>query len=203
MRSTRGVAAALLAATTLTAAGCGGGERQDENEKAGTYDVSIVDASFPLKQTLADQSEMQITVRNTGDQTIPVVAVTLGETGPDGQVKGLTQRSTQSGLADPTRPVWIVDEGPRGGDTAYVGTWALGALPAGQTRTFTWKLTAVSAGAHTVKYTVAAGLDGKAKAQLASGGTPGGTFDVRVSGKPAASRVDPDTGKVIRGGDSS
>jgi hypothetical protein len=30
---------------------------------------------------------------------------------------------------------------------------------------------------------------------------PSGTFDVNVSGKPAASRVDPDTGKVIRDDD--
>jgi hypothetical protein len=201
MRSHRGVATALLAVSALTAAGCGGGERQDKNEKSGTFDVAVVDAKFPTKQSLAKQTEMQITVRNAGQETIPVVAVTLGETGPDGQVKGLTQRSAQTGLADSSRPVWIVDEAPKGGETAYVGTWALGALPAGQTRTFTWKLTAVVPGAHTVKYTVAAGLDGKAKAQLASGGVPSGTFDVNVSGKPAASRVDPDTGKVIRDDD--
>lgn len=190
--------AAVCAVGTLTAAGCGGGERQDANEPSGTFDVSIVDATFPQKQTLAKQTEMKITVRNAGSQAIPVVAVTLGESGPDGNVKGLTERSTQQGLADPDRPVWIVDEAPKGGATAYVGTWALGRLAAGQTKTFTWKLTAVVPGIHTVKYTVAAGLDGKAKAQLASGGAPTGAFDVDVSDKPAAATVDPDTGKVVR-----
>lgn len=198
MRSHKGVVVALCATSALTATACGGGERQDKNERAGTYDVAIVGAKFPAKQTLAKQTQMAITVRNSGQEAIPVVAVTLGESSANGVVKGLTERSTQPGLADPERPVWIVDEGPKGGDTAYVGTWALGSLAAGQTKTFTWKLTAVVPGPHTVKYTVAAGLDGKAKAQLTSGGVPSGTFDVNISGKPAQSRVDPDTGAVIR-----
>jgi hypothetical protein len=193
MRSHRGAAAALCATSALFATACGGGERQDKNEKAGTYDVSVVNAKFPTHQSLAKQTEMAITVKNAGRETVPVIAVTLGESGADGVVKGLTARSAQPGLADPERPLWIVDQGPVGGDTAYVGTWALGSLPAGQSRTFKWKLTAVVPGQHTVKYTVAAGLDGKAKVQ----GTPGGSFDVNVSSKPAQSKVDPNTGKVV------
>ncbi len=197
MRSHRGVVA-LVSVSLLGVAGCGGGERQDKNEKEGTYDVAIVKADFPTKQSLANQEEMAITVRNAGTQAIPTIAVTLGETGPDGLTKALTRRQKNPDLADPERPLWIVDEGPVGGDTAYVGTWALGALPAGQTKTFKWKLTAVVPGQHTVKYTVAAGLDGKAKAQVAGGRAPGGTFDVDVSDTPLPSSVDPDTGKIVR-----
>jgi hypothetical protein len=199
MRTQRGVVA-LVSVSLLGIAGCGGGERQDKNEKAGTYDVSVVKAQFPLKQSLAKQEEMTITVRNAGSETVPQIAVSLGETGRDGLVKGLTLRKSNPELADPERPIWIVDEGPVGGETAYVGTWALGALPAGQTRTFTWKLTAVVPGEHTVKYTVNAGLDGKAKAQAAGGKTPGGVFAVDVSDTPLPSTVDPDSGKVVREG---
>jgi hypothetical protein len=198
MRSKRGVVA-LVAVSLLGVMGCGGGDRQDKNEKAGTYDVSVVKAQFPLEQSLAKQEQMTITVRNAGSQTVPQISVSLGETGRNGLVKALTQRQANPDLADPQRPIWIVDKGPVGGDTAYVGTWALGALPAGRSRTFTWKLTAVVPGKHTVKYTVNAGLDGKAKAEGPGGRRPGGVFDVNVSGRPTPSTVDPDTGTVVRG----
>src|SRR3954447_20232473 len=102
---------ALLA---LGVAGCGGGDRQDKNEPSGTFDVRVVRATFPRAQHIADQTRMRIAVRNTGNQTVPNVAVT---------VHGFTRQDTQPGLADPNRPVWIVDRGPTGGDTAYVGTW--------------------------------------------------------------------------------
>ena len=173
----------------LAVAGCGGGERQDKNEPSGTFDVDVVNGSFPAAQHVARQSRMRITVRNAGDKTVPNVAVT---------VKGFTRRDTQEGLADPNRPVWIVDRGPRGGDTAYVGTWALGSLRPHRTRTFTWKVTPIKAGNYDVRYEVAAGLDGKAKARTRDGGRPAGSFKVKVSGKPADARVNPDTGQVER-----
>jgi hypothetical protein len=198
MRSKRGVVAAVCV-SLLGVAGCGGGERQDKNEPDGDFAVSVVKADFPLEQSLAKQEEMSITVRNTGNETVPEIAVSLGETGRGGLVRGLTQRKSNPELADPERPIWIVDEAPTGGETAYVGTWALGSLPAGQTKTFKWKLTAVVPGKHTVKYTVAAGLDGKAKAQGPGGRPPGGVFDVNVSATPTPSTVDPETGKVVRG----
>ena len=68
-------------------AGCGG-ERQDENEPEGDFAVEVVDAMFPEKQKLAKTSELVITVRNAGDETVPNVAVT---------VNGLNYRSEASG----------------------------------------------------------------------------------------------------------
>jgi hypothetical protein len=179
-----------LGFAALFVAGCGGGERQDENEPEGTFDVAVVDADFPTRQHIAEQSRMRITVRNPGEQTIPNVAVT---------VKGFSTRSPQPGLADPNKPVWIVDSGPRGGDTAYVGTWALGALEPGRTRVFEWRVTPTVPGRYEVSYEVNAGLDGKAKARGSEGeGPPGGSFNVAVSGEAPQSRVDPETGAVVR-----
>ena len=95
--------------------------------------------------------------------------------------------------------MWIVDDGPRGGNTAYTNTWALGRMAPGQTKTFVWRVTPVEAGTHTVKYRVAAGLDGKAKATpRRRRRAPRGTFTVDVSKEPAQSRVDPETGDVVR-----
>jgi hypothetical protein len=180
-----GMVSSLLA---LAVAGCGG-QRQDANEPSGTFDVSVIRNSFPTTQHVARQSRLRIAVRNSGSKTIPNVAVT---------VKGFTRRDTQPGLADPNRPVWIVDRGPVGGDTAYVGTWALGSLAPGRTRVFEWRVTPIRAGNYDVRYEVAAGLDGKAKARTKDGGRPTGSFKVIVSGKPADARVDPATGQVIR-----
>ncbi|MCW2996584.1 MAG: hypothetical protein JWN65_133, partial [Solirubrobacterales bacterium] len=98
-------------------------------------------------------------------------------------------------------PVWIVDDGPLGGGTAYTNTWALGALKAGETKRFVWKVTPVQAGSHEVRFRVAAGLNGKAKAQAQGGKVPEGSFDVTISPKPAQATVDPETGAVIRDDD--
>jgi hypothetical protein len=173
----------------LALAGCGGGKQQDAGEPSGTFRVDVVDASFPAKQHLAQPEDFKIAVKNTGDRDVPDVAVTVDSFG---------QVATQPGLADPQRPVWIVDEGPRGGDTAYVNTWALGRLRPGETRTFHWRVTAIASGEHKVRWTVAAGLNGKAKARLAGNRTPEGEFTVQISPKPSQARVDPETGKVIR-----
>ncbi len=183
------VAIALIAVAGV-AAGCGGGERQDKNEPSGTFNLDVVRADFPTKQRLAQQEELVVEVRNSDRRTIPDVAVTIEP--------GFSTRSERQDLADPNRPVWIVDTGPSGGTTAYANTWALGALGPGKTVRFVWRVTAVRSGTYDVHYRVAAGLNGKAKAQGPGGDAPEGSFTVKVSGKPAQATVDPDTGEVVR-----
>ena len=97
--------------------------------------------------------------------------------------------------ADASRPVWIVDESPVGGETAYTNTWALGSLEAGETAEFEWKVTAVKAGDYTIGYSVAPGLNGKAVA--AGGRTTEGQFKVTIDDTPPDARVG-DDGEVIR-----
>jgi hypothetical protein len=180
-----------LGATALVAvaAGCGGGERQDANEPKGTYDVKIVGASFPSSQQLSQKATMKIAVRNDGDREVPNVAVTVGRNGR----QTFSYESQQPGLADPQRPIWIVDDGPYGGGTAYVDTWALGALRAHQTKTFKWAVTAVRPGTYTLDYTIAAGLNGNAKVRH---GSATGTFHVSVSRAPSQACVT-DSGQVV------
>ncbi|HEV2812870.1 MAG TPA: hypothetical protein VGW10_06415 [Solirubrobacteraceae bacterium] len=193
MRGLRGSATAFCALAALLASGCGGGgERQDEDEDAGNYSVDVVDASFPEQQRLAEQVALRLRVRNSDSKTIPNLAVT---------VDGFQRRSEQAGLADPSRPVWVIDDGPRGGVTAYTNTWALGKVRAGETKEFVWRVTPVKAGRFEIKYRVAAGLDGKAKAVVAGGDRPAGAFNVEVAREPDDTRVDPDSGEVVRDGD--
>jgi len=179
------------AASALAVAGCGGGPRQDASEPSGVFRVAVVDARFPARQRLSSPERFVIAVKNTGTQTVPNVAVT---------VDSFAATSDQAGLASGQRPVWVVDDGPAGGTTAYTNTWALGALPPGHVRRFVWHVTAVAPGTHTVKWQVAAGLNGKAKATFAGNRAPTGTFTVDVSDKPAESHVDPKTGAVVRQG---
>ena len=194
MRGLRGSAPlCALSALAALASGCGGGgERQDADEPSGNFSVEVVEASFPEEQRLAEKARLRVRVRNADSKTIPNIAVT---------VDGFSRRSEQAGLADPSRPVWVIDEGPRGGVTAYTSTWALGSLRAGETEEFTWEVTPVKTGRFEVKYRIAAGLDGKAKAVSAGGERPSGAFNVTVSREPDDARVDPDTGEVVRDND--
>ena len=124
---------------------------------------------------------MKISVRNADTKTLPNVAVTVatepGDSG--GAPQAFSSDIADPNVADASRPIWIVDEGPKGGDTAYTNTWALGPLKAGETRDFEWKVTAVKPGDYTIDYSVSPGLNGKAK--VASGGTTKGTFKVSIA----------------------
>ena len=195
LRSRASGAAALLCAAGAVA-GCGGGERQDAGEAAARYKVEITDASFPAKQAIADATKLRISVRNEGTKTAPNVAVTVG-TDPGrsgGSAQSFSQAIGDPDVSDSSRPIWIVDEGPSGGDTASNNTWALGPLKAGQAKDFEWRLTAVKAGDYTVRYSVSPGLYGKSRVD---GGTTKGIFHVTVDDTPPAASVDGD-GNVVR-----
>ena len=190
----------------LAFAGCGGGERQDENEPSGNFPVEVVKASFPEKQKLAKSSDLVVTLRNAGRETIPNIGVTL---------RGLDRRSSDPDVADPSgRPVFAVngvrvkiagfpeskEAAPRGCDTAYVNTWACGPLKPNQMKTFRWSVTAVHAGDYKIAWRVAAGLDGKAKAVAQGGGPPpSGQFTGTISNAAPNVRVADDGHTIVNG----
>jgi hypothetical protein len=199
---------ALLALTACAAlaAGCGGGKRQDAGERARTYEMKVVRAIFPARQFVARPTLLVLQVRNTGLLTVPNVAVTLDS---------LSYTEHFPELAANKRPVWAIERGPGviaeppvetqevsqlgGAQTAYVNTWALGPLAAGQTQTFRWLLAPVKPGVHTVNYRIAAGLAGKAKVRLIPGSQVAGRFAVNVAAAPPLTHVDPTTGRVVVG----
>jgi hypothetical protein len=203
-------------AAALALAACGSGSRQDVNEPSGKFPVSITTAKFPSSQRLAQHSRLVIAVRNSGTKTIPDVAVTICNVtcrypAPPGQgtsVAAFQQYLNQPGLANHSRPVWIVDQPPglcgyscqNGGAGSDVSsdanTWQGGPLKPGQTKTFTWAVTAVAAGRHVVAWEVAAGLYGKAKAVLPDGSAPQGSFRVKIAQAPSQSFVN-DNGQVV------
>jgi hypothetical protein len=176
--------------------------------------VAISQASFPTTQRLSQHTHLVISVRNTGNKAIPNIAVTIlnPAAGTAAQAFGTLLPQSPPGqppLAGRSRPVWIVNQppgpcqyscnhsGPGGAVTANSNTWALGKLAPGHTARFDWGVTAVQAGNYTVKYEVAAGLSGKAKAVLGSGGGPvSGSFRVTISSKPRQAYVN-NNGQIV------
>ena len=192
--------AVIAAAAAIT--GCGGEDRQDENEPEGDFKVELVDASFPSKQKLAKRSELEIVVRNADTKEIPNIAVTL---------RGLDRRKDNPELADQRRPVFVVNgqfkefgniedaqaRTPNGIENpAYVDTWSLGPLAPGESKSFLWDVTAVQAGPYELNYAIAAGLDGKAKAVDEAGQPITGAFTGTVSDAAPQTRIAAD-GKTI------
>jgi hypothetical protein len=155
---------------------------------------------------VARDTKLALVVRNAGVSTVPNVAVTIDS---------FYYTSTYPHLASNKRPVWIVNTGPGaisarpvqsqevnppgGAETAYVNTWALGALAPGASKRFVWRVTPVKPGVHVVRYAVSAGLDGKALARLAGGGLAVGRFVAAIAPVPPPTHVNPETGQVAAG----
>jgi len=204
--------------SVLAVSACGSGARQDVGEPSARFPVSVSTASFPSSQTLSEHTHLRIAVHNSGHRTIPDVAVTICNVtcaypAPKGEgtsAAAFAANRNQSGLANPSRPIWVVERGPgacryscqNGGAGAGVGaysnTWALGPLHPGRTISFDWTVTAVAAGHHVVAWEIAAGLNGRARAVLAGGSRPHGTFAVQISPKPAQSYVE-NNGQIVQG----
>jgi hypothetical protein len=140
----------MLAALVAAGVASCGGSRQDANEPSGNFPVQIVSAGFPSKQALAQNTNLTLAIANSGDKTIPDLAVTIFTTANDnpgadettatttnGTGSTTTEelptaqgsfsvRSEQQGLAIPFRPVWILETGyPKlEGQTASAGAEA-------------------------------------------------------------------------------
>jgi len=180
----------------VLAVGCGGGERQDAREARGEFKVEIVNASFPARQHIAEDVQLKLRVRNGDDRTLRNVAVTVEtEANGDNAPTAFGQRTSGGGLADSGRPVWVLAEGPKGGDVVYVNTWSAGTLRAGEERELTWSLVPSKAGRYTIGYRVSPGLTGRARA---AEGRTSGSFSVTIDDEPVPARVG-DDGEVERG----
>lgn len=202
MRRSHALLVGLCLLTGAGAVGCGGGDRQDAGEDEASYEVEVVDVSFPKRQRLAQRSELEITVRNEDAKAIPNVAITLD---------GLSRRLEDRDLSDPERPVFVVNgrrvrigghpevklAAPQGGETALVNTWALGRLAPGAERTFRWTVTAVRPGPFELTYAVSAGLHGNARAVTVGDAQPRGKLRGTVTPKPPDSRIAADGVTVV------
>ena len=201
----------VLIASAIGLSACGGSsDPQDANEPTGDFEVAVTKSEFPTSQRLAETSDLILGVKNTGDETVPELAFTIftGNGEADGS---FNYRSDQPGLANPNRPIWILENkyprelgspppaGLSGGFRAQTNTFGFGPLEPGETKNIVWRVTPVKAGSYTLSYIVAAGLDGNAKAVTATGEPVKGEFVVKISDVPPKARVN-DAGKVVEVG---
>jgi hypothetical protein len=197
MRRSRGRLAVLVVSVlALAGAGCGA-DRQDASAPSGQFTLDVTGASFPAKQRIAEPATLKLEVANTGDRAVPDLAVTVEtDPGKDGQAAAaFAQSNSDPTLADSRRPVWILDKGPSGGQSAYANTWAVGPLGKGETRTVEWKLTAIKPGRYTIAWRLAPALEGDF---TLSGDRTKGEFQVTIADEPVPARVAGD-GSVVRG----
>ena len=159
-----GAGLAFLALAASVAA-CGESSSSDSNQKAGTYEVTVTKSEFPTDQQLGQTSLLRIGIRNTGEKTVPAVAVTVSIAGKEGQTSSLPFgiHDPQPELAQPDRPVWVLAEGspriagthnptvagnvknPGGASSSSPKTFDFGSLKPGDTVEGIWKLSAVKA----------------------------------------------------------
>lgn len=199
---------ALLAVLALGAllAACGESS-SDSNEAAGTYEVSVTDASFPTEQRLGETSWLQLGIRNTGEKTVPNLTVTITIAGREGRESSLPFgiHDPNEDLAQADRPVWVLaqsyprlagSEEPGGASTSNRKTFAFGPLKPGDATSAVWKLSAVKAGKYTVVYRVDAGLSGEIKTETSGGVPPGGSFVTAITQETPETEVT-DSGRIV------
>jgi hypothetical protein len=185
---------------------------EDEEEDEGTStdgtetDESASDDQEEIEEALEEEAGTSTDAEDEGE----------GQGGSVGPASGsFSVLSDQPGLAIPSRPVWILEQGyPReagtdagtpppgelegsgGAETAQTNTFAFGELEPNASKEIVWKVTPVQPGTYTVHYRVAAGLHGKAVAVTSDGSIPEGEFVVVISDVPPQTRVD-ESGKVV------
>jgi hypothetical protein len=207
---------ALFAVAGLSA--CGGGTRQDATEPVGNFQIDVSRASFPSHQQLSKTTDLQLTVKNTGDKTVPDLAITIYTgTGAHPSADGsFSEREDNPGLANPNRPVWILEndypkllgpgvtkknlnsQPPAGAAAAQTDTFQFGALSPGDQKAIDWRMTPTKPGSYTVQYQVAAGLQGNAKAVTKDGSPVRGQFTVTIASKPPQTCVT-GSGQIVQG----
>ena len=194
-------------------AACGGESSSDSNERAGTYELRVTEASFPTEQQLGQTSLLRLGVRNSGEEATPNLTVTMSIAGKEGSASSVpfATRDPAPGLAQPDRPVWVLAAGypkrgdsqdPGGATTSNPRTYAFGPLKPGETKEAVWKLVAVKAGDYTIKYAVGAGLASDVKAKTKGGVAPGGSFVVDITSDLPETEVTPN-GEVVEIGGGS
>lgn len=186
---------------------CGGGDSNAADEPTGTFQVKVTEAKFPTVQQLGQTSLLQLAIRNTGDRTVPGLAVNFTIAGKRGESSALPFgiNDPQPELAQPNRPVWVLSStyprlqgssDPGGTSTSSPKTFAFGPLEPGETTKAVWKLSAVRAGKFTLIYRIDAGLSGEAKAETDGGVAPGGSFSTEITDRLPETEVT-DSGEIV------
>ena len=190
----------------LTLSGCLGSEDRNQfpDARPGKYPVDVTEVDFEEDQRVGKTYELTIDAKNTGEETIPGLAVTIDLPGRDSTL-AFAYRNRQPGVAQGQRPIWVIEEGypklagtvGRGGtNTSNRRTFNFGEVEPGETAEMVWRLVAVQPGDYELGWEMAAGLAPGEKAVNRNGETPEGLLEVEVENRPLLTRVDVN-GRVV------
>ncbi|MGI8633476.1 MAG: hypothetical protein ACR2NA_13160 [Solirubrobacterales bacterium] len=204
----RGIAISVLGlCAAVVLAACGSSPPQDNDNVGGEFPVRVTTSEFPTRQRLARDEELTLAVKNTGDRAINALSITI-EVEQDGKaLDSFSIRDDQRALADPTKPVWILEDGyPRvggdnevegaGADSAKTNTFIFGELQAGEEIEAVWRVVPVRAGTYVVNYEIAPDPEGTGRAVDESGEIARGSFQPTISGEVGRTSVD-DQGNIV------
>ncbi len=209
-----------LAITIFTIANADDAPAVDADEAdasdAETDEVSEEDLADEVEEQL--QAELEAAAEAEGEESGEAGTETTVDPGEQERsvVEGpFSVLSPQPGLAIPSRPVWILEQGfPRlagtepgpgppgeiaqasGATAAQTNTFAFGSLEPDEIIDMVWRVTPVQSGTYTVHYRVAAGLHGNAVAVTDDGSEVEGEFIVQITDAPPQTRVN-DAGEVV------
>ena len=176
-------------------AGCGGGSTtttssDNGGQGSGVYRVEVPVATFPAVQHIDSGAVMRIDVRNIGDRPLPNLTATITTDNANTSAPAFATRDDQPGLAEPSRPFWIIDLPPVDGASALANSWTLGSVAPGETKSFIWQVHPIRSGARAVRWRIAPAFNG-GSAQLADGSAPTGRFPVVVRGIAPSATIEP------------
>lgn len=155
-------------------AGCGASEDTVGGDGDAPFAIAATATLEPV-QRLGSSYSMRLTIVNKDHRSLPTVGVTV-----TGFSRAIAAGDDGAGrVADPRRPIWVVDAPPRGASTAYRDTWSSGPLRAGERKTFVWSISPVRPGRHAIRWRIGAGLDHDRPVAADRRGT-NGVLDVKV-----------------------
>lgn len=176
--SRKALAAGLAIIVGLLASGCEG-DAQDANAKTGTWKVAVEKWEFPKRQPLGTPVTMKLVVRNVDTREMPHLIVTVG---------GLTMPVDQQRAQSRARPVWIINDDPKGNQTVFSSlekrTFSTGPLAPDEARTFSLAVTPIRRGKHAVSYSIAPDLFGTGRAETVDGDDATGIRSIAIDPTP-------------------
>lgn len=190
----------------LTLSGCLGSEDRTQfpDAKPGEYEVDVTEVDFEARQRVGRTYDFTIEARNTGEESIPGMTVSIDLPGRDSTL-AFAYRNRQPGIAQGQRPVWVVEEGypklagtvGRGGaNTSNRRTFNFGEVEPGETAEMVWRLVAVKPGSYRLQWKMAAGVAPGETAVDRNGETPEGLVGVEINNRPRLTRIDA-SGRVV------
>ena len=191
-------------------------------DNATEVDASAAETDAADEEDLAEEVEQQLQeeLQAAAEEEDAEEVGTDTTVGTDEQERSVAEGpfsvlSDQPGLAIPSRPVWILEQGfPRlagtepgpgppgeiaqasGAVAVQTNTFAFGPMEPDESIDMVWRVTPVQRGTYTVHYRVAAGLQGNAVAVTGDDSAPEGEFIVQITDAPPQTRVN-DAGEVV------